>query len=317
MDAQQPSAPPCAPPPNPRGITHMRSRPTSHYTVVGNHLAQHGQLSLVAIGLAVHIQSVKSGTVVTIKTLADRFPEGETRIAAALRELEHHGYLSRTRERLPNGRVVTQTVSYDVPRHAADALPEPPTATRPRRSPTVPESGASVPKPPSAPPPRAPKPPREPDPNQPPAPPKPPRAPLPEPEVHDLKAHRRATTLLASLHGDDPRLLLAERDVRRLAPAVAAWFERGAAPESVRNILTANLPTEPLHHPAAFLTHRLTALLPAPTPQGPPPSVPSSSAAARPHRAFQTSCEGCDRAFRTPQPGGRCRECRTDLQGAA
>jgi hypothetical protein len=46
--------------------------------------------------------------------------------------------------------------------------------------------------------------------------------------------------------------------------------------------------------------------------------VASSPAAARPHpHAFQTSCEGCDRAFRTPQPGGRCRDCRTDLQGAA
>lgn len=36
-----------------------------------------------------------------IKTPAARFPEGETRIAAALRELEAHGYLSRTKERLP------------------------------------------------------------------------------------------------------------------------------------------------------------------------------------------------------------------------
>ena len=61
--------------------------------MIGNHLAQHPDLSGLAIGLAVHIQSLPSGTKVDIKTLAARFPEGTTRIAAALRELETHGYL--------------------------------------------------------------------------------------------------------------------------------------------------------------------------------------------------------------------------------
>ncbi|MGK5447930.1 helix-turn-helix domain-containing protein, partial [Streptomyces radiopugnans] len=55
------------------------------------------------------------GARVDIRTLASRFAEGETRIAAALRELEAYGYLPRRRERLPSGRVVTRTVSYDNP----------------------------------------------------------------------------------------------------------------------------------------------------------------------------------------------------------
>ncbi|MGP4046471.1 helix-turn-helix domain-containing protein [Streptomyces sp. 2A115] len=291
MDTQHPSAPSCAPPANPRGVTHINVRQTTRYTVVGNHLAQHRQLSLLAIGLAVHIQSLPSSARVDIKTLAARFPEGETRIAAALRELETHGYLARSRERLPSGRVVTRTVSYNQPRAEPQAGGAPidvrrdvrPDAQRDEQE-AAPEPAAPAPSP------------------KPPLPP----PPIPEPEVHDLESHRIATDLLAALHRDDPRLLLAERDVRRLAPGVAAWLERGAAPEAVRRTLTANLPQEPLRHPAALLAHRLIELL--------PPPVPVVRETPRPH-PFQT-CEDCDRAFRAPEPG-RCRDCRSDQKEAA
>ena len=115
MDSQNLSAPPCAQPLNPRGITHINVPHTTRFTVVGNHLAQHRQLPLTAMGLALHIQSLPAEARVDIKTLAARFPEGETRIAAALRELEAHGCLARIRERLPSGRIVTHTVSYNQP----------------------------------------------------------------------------------------------------------------------------------------------------------------------------------------------------------
>ncbi|MFI6689575.1 helix-turn-helix domain-containing protein [Streptomyces sp. NPDC050485] len=97
------------------GVIHANTRHTTRHTVVGNHLAQHRELSLLAIGLAVHIQSLPAGARISIKALAARFPESEARIAAALRELEAHGYLKRTRERLPSGRVVTRTVSCNQP----------------------------------------------------------------------------------------------------------------------------------------------------------------------------------------------------------
>lgn len=89
--------------------------------------------------------------------------------------------------------------------------------------------------------------------------------------------HSRAADLLASLRTADPRLTLAERDVRRLAPAVAAWLERGTHPDAVRAALTTGLPPDRLHSPAAFLAYRLTTLLPRPSP-------PSAKAAhPRPH----------------------------------
>jgi len=310
MDKQNPSAPPCAQPRIPRGITHINVRHTTRFTVTGNHLAQHPELSGLAIGLAVHIQSLPTGARADIKTLAARFPEGETRIAAALRELEAHGYLARTRERLPSGRVVTHTVSYNRPRDAqAQAQDHRPTTpqSRPAPTPTLTPAPAPAPTPAPATAPVQPDAEVPPSPTPDPHPKNPP--PVPEPHTHDSAAHRTATTLLASLHRDDPRLLLAERDVRRLAPAVTAWLDRGAAPEAVRRTLTASLPEAPLRHPAGLLAHRLTELLPPPL-----PAAPATRAAVRPLPL--QNCDGCDRAFRAPAPG-RCRDCRSDLSEAA
>lgn len=263
---------------------HANSRLTKRYTIVGNHLAQHRELTLVAIGLAVHIQSLPAGARIGIKCLTARFPEGEARIASALRELEAAGYLERTRERLPSGRIVTHTVSYNqpsavrrvervrVPEAAPVRVPEPVPVPEPTPTPTPPPKPAAKPLPP-----------------------------LPHPLSPDPDRHRAAVELLAGLRRFDPRLVLAERDVQRLAPGVATWLERGATPDSVRRALITDLPGDP-RHPAALLAHRLTALLPPPLP--PTPSV------ERPH-PFQT-CDRCERAFRAPE-AGCCRDCRPDL----
>ncbi|WP_238697354.1 helix-turn-helix domain-containing protein, partial [Streptomyces sp. E2N166] len=119
MDAQHPNAPTPATSRTPdedhpheqplAGVVHDNVRHTESFTVVGNHLLQHEELSLLAIGLSCYIQSVRQGTSVDIKTLAARFPEGPTRIAAGLRELEKHGYLQRTCTRTSTGRIVTRT----------------------------------------------------------------------------------------------------------------------------------------------------------------------------------------------------------------
>lgn len=73
------------------GVHHSNVRHTTRYTVVGNHLLQNPRLTLTARGLGAYIQSVPPGTRIGIKDLARRLPEGEVRIAAALRELEAHG----------------------------------------------------------------------------------------------------------------------------------------------------------------------------------------------------------------------------------
>ncbi|MCG0287147.1 helix-turn-helix domain-containing protein [Streptomyces sp. PSAA01] len=285
----------------------MSEHQPTRYTIIGNHLTQHRELSLTAIGLGAHIQSLPDGVQVDIRTLAGRFPEGRARIAAALRELERHGYLERVRERTPEGRIVTRTFSYNAPeitrarRRAGETRPRegvrppaPPPRTDPGSLAPAPPADAVPPAPPVPPPP-----PPAPVPVRTPAPPRPP-ATQADPAPSGTYA-RAATSLLAELRRDDDRLLLPERDVRRLAPAVTTWLERGATPEAVRRTLGGNLPPD-LRHPAALLAHRLTALLPPPLPVA-QPTPP------RPALVPLQNCDGCDRAFRSPKPG-LCRGCR-------
>ncbi|MEU0377076.1 hypothetical protein ABZ093_07215 [Streptomyces cyaneofuscatus] len=309
-----------------RGVIHIAIRHTDRFTVVGNHLAQHPTLSTTAVGLAVRIQSLPQGTEIGIKALAARLPEGEKLIAAALRELEAHGYLQRARTRLPNGRIVTRTVFCNQPaallrpravaplpqrRPAAPQIPAPqtPELEPPAPEPPAPEAAAApadvqhdhedehapqanTPFVPLVPPPTA---------------PKPPRPPLPQPRELTPELDRAATALLSDLRRHAPQFVLSENDVRQLAPAVAAWLERDAHPDSIRHTLTTD-PPQLLRHPAKLLRHRLTVLLPPPLP-GPD----ELAAPARPRvvvTPFQT-CDGCERAFRAPTPG-RCRDCRTE-----
>ncbi|WP_405570185.1 helix-turn-helix domain-containing protein [Streptomyces sp. NBC_01167] len=293
------------------GVIHVNAVHTSRFTIVGNHLAQHRELSLTAIGLAVHIQSLPDGAKVGIKVLADRFPESEARIAAALRELEEHSYLERTLMRLPGGKLVTRTISYNQPggSQAPTAAPRPP--AEPTRTASVPATPpapaaeletAELPAPEAAPPAATV---AEPAPAPAPVPPPPalPPPPLPEPQSPDLERHRVATDLLAGLRRDHPRLLLGERDVRRLAPAVVAWLEREATPDAVRHALTTGLP-HPLKQPAALLAHRLASLLPPPLPDLPVPDV---------IHPIQDCTGTCKRVFRAPEPG-LCRDCRREAR---
>lgn len=140
------------------GVRKVTEYQAPGYTIVGNHLTQHRSLSGLAIGLAVHIQSLPEGAPVDIRTLARRFPEGRDRIAAALRELEANGYLERVRRRTDDGRMVTLTISYNDPeatrarraredaeqakRRAAVAPPPPAPARAPVRKPPRPVPSA-------------------------------------------------------------------------------------------------------------------------------------------------------------------------------
>ncbi|WP_328860825.1 helix-turn-helix domain-containing protein [Streptomyces sp. NBC_00306] len=314
MDTQQVSAPSRASSRVPGrvtafGVIHVNAVHTSRFTIVGNHLAQHGELSLTAIGLAVHFQSLPDGAKIGIQVLAERFPESEERIAAALRELEEHAYLERRRERVPGGKVVTRTISYNRP----SAVPKPSGKPEPQVAPGRPAVAAlPLPAPKPSPAPAPAQPPTRPDAplTPPPRPrtgtPAPPPPLLPQPQVPDLERQRVATDLLAGLRRDEPRLLLAERDISSLAPAVAAWLERDTHPDDLRRTLAADLP-EPLRHPAGLLAHRLTVLLPPPLPAAPPGAMA---------RDPLQNCDRCDRAFRAPVPGC-CRGCRTDTRAAA
>ncbi|MEU9095913.1 helix-turn-helix domain-containing protein [Streptomyces sp. NPDC048428] len=293
MATSQVIAPPYAPP---SGVEHVNVRHTERFTVVGNHLSQHPELSLAARGLALHIQSLPPGARIGIKVLAARLPaDSEHRIAGALRELEEHGYLKRTRERSPEGKVYTRTVSYNHPDPAAfdkaqtQARPRMTKAPKPRPAPQPAPTPVPLPPPPPgehAPLPRVPAPTAK----------KPPRPPLPQPLNPTPKLLQAAALLLVGLQNQEPELRLTEEQIDFLAPGVASWFERDASPAAVRKALTEDLP-RPVRFPAQLLRHRLTVSL---------PSGRSLPAAYRP--VPMQNCDGCDRAFRASAPG-RCDDC--------
>ncbi|MFJ5706432.1 helix-turn-helix domain-containing protein [Streptomyces sp. NPDC093105] len=355
------------PPPRGSGLIHRNVPLTAHFLVISKELPRCPGISLLAIGLAVHLQSLPPGASVGIKAVAARFPESEFRVSAAMRELEALGFLQRIRERLPNGRIVSRTISYNRPRADLGVVrrtPPPPVAA-PATAPEVPHpvmaapgatvlvsdadrepdpdpdddpepdpgpgsgpggSGpGNVPGPRTAP---CPSPGTAPDPRPAPGPspdaaadasPYPAPAPTTAPASADparaphtpsappplADVHQAGAELLAGLRVREPRLLLSERDVRRLAPGVTVWLERGADPAAVGRTLRAGLPRD-LASPAGLLAHRLKVLLPPPLPAGPPPpAVP----------APRVVCEDCERPFPASVTApGRCRECQEEAR---
>lgn len=277
------------------GVIHVRTRLTADFTVISNALAQR-RGSAVTVGVAVYILSLPTGTPVSIAALCAHFTEGEILISRALRELEAAGYLERRCERLPTGQIRTRTYFYDVPGSAPqpdpdpDGPPEPPKPPRPRKQPAVPQATAPAPVPQE----------RVPDPSG-------EATQSPAPVLAD--ADPQAVAVLTSLRRVDPRLVLSEREAVRLAPAVTAWLAAGVAPSQITAHLTARLPDHFLARPAGILAFRLRETpLPAPPPAPLPPT--SDRPAVLP---FQT-CDGCERAFRAPEPG-HCRDCRGHLVG--
>lgn len=323
------------------GVRHANVRLTGRFTIVSNDLIQHPEMSVVARMLGIFIQSLPSGTPIGIKDLVKRLSIGETLIAKGLRELVLFGYLERSLESLPGGRIVTRTVSYNHPRAAtvaaarrgavrgahvgrvSPAAPSapvapsvvnpPPPETEPALR-TAPELVAAV-EPES----------EVPDPAEEQAeePPGAEAAPapaigVPVPRDSDNPGRwRLACEVLAELRRVDPRLLLGERDVRYLAGGVEAWLERGAGVQALVAALSARLPVG-LRNPAGLIAHRLAAQLP-------PPLAPLPSAPAFVPPDPLQNCDECDRAYRSPTrgtckgclPAVRARQARLASAGAA
>jgi len=128
------------------------------------------------------------------------------------------------------------------------------------------------------------------------------RPPRPEPSrpvapPTSAPADPQAVAVLSSLRSRDPRLLLSEREIAQLAPAVTEWLARGIEPHQLAATLTTGLPAHIERRPARLLAYRLAALL--------PPAAPDRAVVV----PLQT-CDGCERAFRAPEPA-LCHDCRT------
>ncbi|MEW2396398.1 hypothetical protein [Streptomyces sp. NPDC046862] len=270
------------------GVIHVRTRLTADFTVISNDLAQR-RGSAVTVGVAAYISSLPDGYPVTIAALCEHFSEGEILISRALRELEAAGHLERRRERTPTGQVRTRTYFYDVPGGGSDpdpdSPPEPPEPPTPRRSRKRPAAAAVTPATATVP-----------ETAQAPAPTK------AESLTELTETDPQAIAVLAALRRVDPRLVLSEQEAARLAPGVTRWLAAGLLPTQITDHLTARLPGQLLTRPAGILAYRLKET-PLATPRR------SAELPAGPAVVPMRNCDGCDRGFRSAEPG-RCRDCR-------
>ncbi|NJQ02878.1 hypothetical protein [Streptomyces zingiberis] len=314
------------------GVIHLRSRLTADFTVLSNALAQR-RGSAVTIGVAAYILSLPDGAPVSIAALCEHFTEGEILISRALNDLERDGYLERRRERLSTGRIRTRTYVRDVPLGAPGCETGPRGLAGPSRrgryNKPLAFNGAPLARPVTA----GGSPTAAPGTGAAPAGGELVRAGAPEDtgpaeeigragaaeragrageaEGADRLADPRALAVLAALRSADPRLILSRAEAARLAPAVTCWLAAGVSPTRITEHLTAGLPDRLLARPSRILAFRLKEsplLLPARSVHEP---------ASRPVIVPLRNCAGCDRAFRSTEPG-RCRDCRSgELHRAA
>ncbi|MEV7184035.1 hypothetical protein [Kitasatospora sp. NPDC093102] len=112
-----------------------------------------------------------------------------------------------------------------------------------------------------------------------------------------------AYAALAGLGLTDPRLALSAADCAALEPLAAEWLARGTSPALFTAALTAGLPPDGVHSPAAFTRRRLLDKM--------PPERPLPQPQPRPQPARIIECTDCRTPCRPPALlGGLCRACR-------
>ncbi len=101
-------------------------RPTADYTIIANAIVRDASLSYRARGLLILLLSMPDNWETSSMWLAARAPEGRDAVRKALKELEGRGYLRRTKQRGPDGRIRIVTTVFDRPQEHQKPKPEKP-----------------------------------------------------------------------------------------------------------------------------------------------------------------------------------------------
>jgi hypothetical protein len=225
----------------------QRTPQVAFFTIVPNASARDHGLSFTARGILTYLLSLPSGRSETVISLSEKSVEGRKAVSAAMAELEARGYLARKRVKGEHGTITTEIVVFDV-RDGASSQVAPIDTPVPIGGPVA---GSSVDNPIE-------------DQVE--------NTPLPAPVVAPVLVESapegraggeisRSENLLNEVARSDRRLHLSAKDVRRLAPLVEAWFERGADKRLISETLTVGLP-ERVQHPAGLLRKRLEEKMP-------------------------------------------------------
>lgn len=96
------------------------------WVAIANEAVNDDRLSFRARGVLVWLLSKPDGWTFTRQSIAEHGKEGESAIRAVLVELRDAGYIVRQKTRRADGRIVTETVLYEVPPDAPEVGNQPP-----------------------------------------------------------------------------------------------------------------------------------------------------------------------------------------------
>lgn len=96
-------------------VTTFRVHKRGRFTTIDRRTVNDDTLSFRARGILVWLLDKPDDWTATRESIASASPDGVTAIRPALKELTDHGYLVRTKVRLPNGQTVTETHVHEVP----------------------------------------------------------------------------------------------------------------------------------------------------------------------------------------------------------
>ncbi|MFF9643983.1 hypothetical protein [Kitasatospora aureofaciens] len=119
-----------------------------------------------------------------------------------------------------------------------------------------------------------------------------------------------AYAALAGLGLADARLALSAADCTALEPLAAEWLARGTTPALFTAALTAGLPPEGVHSPAAFTRRRLLDKMPPERPRPEPTAAriiecTDCRTPCRPHALLGGLCRACRGTPKAPPPRPR------------
>lgn len=93
-------------------VEHDKDHP---YFIMSRALAENACLSYAARGMMCYLLAKPSDWQVRVGDLIKQSPGGMRHVRAILKELEAHGYLKRTRQKLASGRFTWSTAIYESP----------------------------------------------------------------------------------------------------------------------------------------------------------------------------------------------------------
>ncbi|MFI5877509.1 hypothetical protein ACIBAH_34765 [Streptomyces sp. NPDC051445] len=271
----------------------QRTRHTRAYVQIPNRIAQNHSLSLEARGLLTYLLSLPDANRATVERITALVPNGRRSVSNAMNELETAGHLKRARVQDPEtGRWVTLTSVTDDPTNhmptvgsptgqAVGDLPKGKDAERNDLPPSAEDSAERLIG-------------RDGSEGE--------EEKSPEEKGENTALTARAVSCLERLAIHDHRLLITNREARRLAPLAEPWLREGFHEMEIRQALTKALPAE-ISSAAALITFRLRNYRPEPIEALRPSQVPSQP-------VQRTKCPECDVIFPLGHPGGICRSCR-------